>query len=73
MDQYVPSPPINIGHWITKWASLQPQKPAIIFENSVFSYQQLNSRVNQVSHLLHEMGIKRGDRVAVLLYNSMCT
>jgi len=70
MDQYVPSPPINIGHWVKKWASLQPQKPAIIFENSVFTYQQLNSRVNQVSNLLHEMGIRKGERVGVLLYNS---
>jgi fatty-acyl-CoA synthase len=70
MEQHVPSPPINIGHWVKKWASLQPQKSAVIFENGVFSYQQLNSRVNQVSHLLHEMGIKKGDRVGVLLYNS---
>jgi len=70
MDQHVPSPPINIGHWVKKWASLQPQKPAIIFENSVFTYQRLNSRVNQVSNLLHEMGIRKGERVGVLLYNS---
>lgn len=70
MDQRVPSSPINIGHWVKKWASLRPQKPAIIFENFVFTYQQLNSRVNQVSNLLHEMGVRKGDRVAVLLYNS---
>lgn len=70
MDQHALSPPINIGHWVKKWASLQPQKPAIIFENSLFTYQQLNSRVNQVSHLLLEMGIRKGDRVAVLLYNT---
>jgi fatty-acyl-CoA synthase len=70
MDQHVPSPPINIGHWVKKWASLQPQKPAILFEHSVFSYQQLNARVNQVSHLLHEMGIRKGERVAILLHNS---
>jgi fatty-acyl-CoA synthase len=70
MDQRVPPPPINIGHWVKKWASLRPQKPAIIFENSVFTYQQLNSRVNQISNLLHEMGVRKGDRVGVLLYNS---
>jgi len=70
MDQRVFSPPINIGHWVRKWASLRPQKPAVILEDSVFTYQQLNSRVNQISNLLHEMGVRKGDRVAVLLYNS---
>jgi fatty-acyl-CoA synthase len=49
---------------------MQPRKAAIIFEGSVFTYQELNSRVNRVSHLLYEMGIEKGDRVAVLLYNS---
>ena len=70
MDQRVSSSLINIGHWVKKWASLQPQKPAIIFESSVFTYQQLNSRVNQISNLLQEKGVRKGDRVAVLLYNS---
>jgi fatty-acyl-CoA synthase len=70
MDQRVCSPPINVGHWVKKWATLQPQKPAVIFENSVFTYQQLNSRVNQISNLLQEKGVRKGDRVAVLLYNS---
>jgi fatty-acyl-CoA synthase len=70
MDQHISSSPINIGHWVKKWASLRPQKPAIIFENAIFTYQQLNSRVNQISNLFHEMGVRKGDRVAVLLYNS---
>jgi fatty-acyl-CoA synthase len=70
MNQRISSPQLNIGQWITKWASLQPRKAAIVFEDSVFTYQQLNSQANRISHLLLEMGIQKGDRVAVLLYNS---
>ena len=70
MSERISSPQLNIGQWITKWASLRPKKPAIIFEDTVFTYQQLNAQANRVSHLLLEIGVQKGDRVAVLLYNS---
>jgi fatty-acyl-CoA synthase len=70
MTQRISSPEINIAQWIKKWASLQPQKSAILFEDAIFTYRQLNSRINRVSHLLRNMGVRKGDRVAVLLYNS---
>lgn len=70
MNQQIRLPEMNIAQWIKKWASLQPRKPAIIFESSIVTYHELNSRVNRVFHLLCEMGIRKGDRVAVLLSNS---
>ena len=70
MSQRISSLQLSIGQWVTKWASFQPRKPAIIFEDSVFTYHQLNSQVNRISHLFLERGVQKGDRVAVLLYNS---
>jgi fatty-acyl-CoA synthase len=70
MNQSTALSEINIGQWITKWASLRPREPAVIFEDSVLTYQQLNARTNQASNLFLNMGIKKGDRVAVLLHNS---
>ena len=60
---------INIGDWIRKWSLLQPQKHALIFEDRPFTYQEVNHRTNQVSHLLLEMGVKSGDRISLLLHN----
>jgi fatty-acyl-CoA synthase len=60
---------INIGDWIKKWSVLQPEKKAIYFEDQPFTYQEVNSRVNQLCHLLLESGARKGDRVAVLLHN----
>ena len=60
---------INIGDWIKKWSFLQPNKRALIFEERPFTYQEVNLRTNQLSHFLLELGIKKGDRVSVLLYN----
>jgi fatty-acyl-CoA synthase len=60
---------INIGDWIKKWSFLQPHKRALIFEDHPFTYQEVNLRTNQLSHYLLELGIRKGDRVSVLLYN----
>jgi fatty-acyl-CoA synthase len=60
---------IHIGDWIKKWSFLQPNKRALIFEEHPFTYQEVNLRTNQLSHFLLELGIQKGDRVSVLLYN----
>jgi fatty-acyl-CoA synthase len=60
---------INIGDWIRKWSSIQPRKRALIFEDRPFTYQELNLRTNQLCHLLLDLGVQKGDRVSVLLYN----
>jgi fatty-acyl-CoA synthase len=61
---------MNIGEWVRKWASIRPDKIAIICEETTLTYGQLASRVNRLANLIHRKGIKKGDRVAVLLYNS---
>ena len=60
---------INIGDWIRKWSFLQPHKKALIFEDRPFTYQEINQRTNQLCHFLLELGIRKGDRISVLLYN----
>lgn len=60
---------INIGDWINKWSIIQPKKNILIFEDHPITYLQLNQRINRLSNLLIELGIKKGDRIAVLLYN----
>ena len=61
---------MNIGEWVRKWATLQPYKVAIISEETTHTYGQLARRVNRLANLIHKKGIKKGDRVAVLLHNS---
>jgi fatty-acyl-CoA synthase len=60
---------INIGDWIRKWSFLQPHKRALIFEDHPFTYQEINQRTNQLCHFLLQLGIQKGDRVSILLYN----
>ncbi len=43
------------------------EKNAIIFQNSEITYRELNETVNRLANTLLEMGIKKGDRVGIML------
>jgi fatty-acyl-CoA synthase len=60
---------INIGDWIQKWSFLQPNKRALVFEDRPFTYQEVRIRTNQLCHFLLALGVQKGDRISVLLYN----
>jgi fatty-acyl-CoA synthase len=60
---------INIGDWIRKWSFLQPLKKAVVFEDRPFTYQEINLRTNQLCHFLLDLGVEKGDRISILLYN----
>ncbi len=53
---------INIGDWIKQWAIIKPNKTAVISDDVPYTYRELNRRINRLSHLFLEMGLKKGDR-----------
>ncbi|EFK09397.1 AMP-binding enzyme [delta proteobacterium NaphS2] len=59
----------SIGKISSKRALWSPDKTAIIYEDASITYKQLNDDVNRISHLFQEMGLKKGDRIAVDLLN----
>ena len=46
-----------------------PNKEAIVFGERRFTYKELQARVDALAKGLQKLGIKRGDVVAILLYN----
>ncbi len=60
---------MNITHHIERASKLFPGKTALIFEDRSFTYQQLNLMVNRMANGLKELGVKKGDRVALFLPN----
>ena len=54
------------------YARVQPDKKALIFENTTLPYKQLNSRINQAAHSLLAMGVKPDERVCYLGKNTLC-
>ena len=62
---------INIGSLLTKRAYLSPQLEAIVepMTGRRLTYRQLNAAANRVANALLGLGIRKGDRVALLLMN----
>jgi fatty-acyl-CoA synthase len=60
---------MNIAWWVERWSDLQPDKPALIFEGETISYSLLHRRADRTGCWLQSIGIKKGDRVAVMMSN----
>lgn len=60
---------MSVGNILRRAAFNFPDKAALVFESQRITYAELNRRVNCVTDSLLKMGLKKGDRVAVLLHN----
>lgn len=59
-----------IGDLLTRAAKWYPEKEAIVFEEKRFTYPEFNARANALAHALLDMGVRKGDRVALICHNS---
>jgi len=59
----------NLGSMLAKRARLDRDKPALVFEGKVFTYNEFNQRTNRWANALTGLGVGRGDRVGILLRN----
>lgn len=60
---------MNIAQNVERGAKFVPNKSAILFEGKIFTYQELNERVNRAANGLRALDVKKGDRVALFLPN----
>ncbi len=60
---------MNIGQFLTRAARESPDRPAIVHGTQCWSYAEFNQRTSQLCHALRELGIQRGDNLAVLMTN----
>ncbi|MBW4685860.1 MAG: amino acid adenylation domain-containing protein [Komarekiella atlantica HA4396-MV6] len=47
-----------IHHWFEQQCDRTPDNIAIIYKNQQFTYQELNTRANQLAHYLQQFGVK---------------
>lgn len=60
---------MNATSAITRGARLFPDKTALVFETLSYSYRQLDAAIDGVAARLAQLGIGRGERVALLFPN----
>lgn len=63
----------NIGLFLTKRARLSPNLEGWVdvATERRYSFAELNARCNRTANALASLGVKKGDRVALLLMNSV--
>lgn len=67
---------MNVGYLVSRVENriqtIAPEKVALKLEsNATWTYDELNRISNQYAHALRQMGIVKGDRVGILLYNCL--
>ncbi|MCG7344845.1 long-chain-fatty-acid--CoA ligase [Sporosarcina sp. ACRSL] len=63
--------PLLLTDFLDRAVKLYGNKTAVIDDDKVVTYSELNDRVNRLSHGLKELGVEKGDRVAILAPNTL--
>lgn len=61
---------MTIGDLLVRNANKFPGKPAVVSEEQTITYRALNERVNRLASALIDAGLKKGERIGVLVHNS---
>ena len=63
--------PFLVQHLLERSSARLPDKVALVFGEERLSYSAINEKANRLAFALGEMGIRRQDRVAIFLENSI--
>ena len=66
---HVEVPDEPLGVCLSRAAKVHPDRPAIRFYGRSISYRELDALANRFGNMLIELGVKKGDRVALLMPN----
>ncbi|KAF9277586.1 hypothetical protein BGZ68_009184, partial [Mortierella alpina] len=58
-------------HLFERQVERTPQDVALVYENDVLSYTELNERANRLAHYLIELGVRPDSRVAICVERSL--
>ncbi len=64
------TPPFLVHHFLERGAAQHPDRTFIVHLKDKVSYAQAEAQANRIARLLLHEGLRRGDRVGVLLENS---
>ena len=62
---------MQVEEFLEQSARRFPEKTALVFSAQRLNYRQIEAQSNQLAHGLIAKGVRRGDRVAVFLDNSL--
>ncbi|HEY98525.1 MAG TPA: long-chain-fatty-acid--CoA ligase [Dehalococcoidia bacterium] len=60
---------MNTTDFLNIASAICPDKMAVVFEDKRYTFSQLNERVNRLANGLMKLGVKKGERVALIQVN----
>jgi long-chain acyl-CoA synthetase len=63
-------PEVPLFHFLENSAKRYPSKPCTIFKGAEISYKEMSQITNDLAEALVDLGVKKGDRVGVLIPNT---
>jgi acyl-CoA synthetase (AMP-forming)/AMP-acid ligase II len=60
----------RVSDWLRINAANFPDRPCFVDEQRSLSFAEVNSRVNRIATSLRDLGVRRGDRVALFATDS---
>ena len=61
---------MNVGYLLTNSAHKYPERLAFISEEGRWTFEKFDQRTNRLGGAMLKAGLKKGDRVAILFFNS---
>ena len=61
---------VNFGYFLLRNADCFPDRTAVVCEDRELTYSQLNAECNRLANALKLKGLRRGDRLALLMKSS---
>lgn len=61
----------SIAEDLPRWAEQEPDRTALVVGDAEHSYGELHERTDRIAAGLRERGVEKGDRVAIMLPNSI--
>ncbi len=65
----ITAPAISLWHNLAVSALRYPDKPALVFFDRAFTYAEVLQKAERLAATLHDMGVKKGDRVVLNMQN----
>ena len=62
----------TLGDTLRRTARRTPERLGLVFGDQTWTYAELHADANRVAHGLAELGVRKGERVAILSRNSAC-
>jgi acyl-CoA synthetase (AMP-forming)/AMP-acid ligase II len=61
---------MNLGELVARNARMVPDKEALVYEDKRYTWREVNERVNAIANTFIELGLKKGDKVAMWMFNT---